>query len=231
MEKGRSSKVVAIVALCVAVVGLSLGFAAFTSNLTIKSSATVTPDDSTFNVAFSKVSGEVVNGAVSGVATTANGETAVLPTAADATIADVDGVSVISGLKATFTEPGQTVTYSFYAVNDGLYDAYLNTVEFENAVSAEGADLGSFKVCTPGATTDATMVTNACANINVSVQVGNDTFTVEDHALAAKHQLNKNASEEVVVTLTYTGTALADGDFEVAFGDINLTYDSVTTLQ
>ena len=35
MEKDRGTKVIAIVALIVAVVGLSLGFAAFSSTLTI----------------------------------------------------------------------------------------------------------------------------------------------------------------------------------------------------
>lgn len=40
----RSSKVIAIVALCVGVVGLSLGFAAFTANLQVESGATYTPD-------------------------------------------------------------------------------------------------------------------------------------------------------------------------------------------
>ena len=35
MEKDRGSRVIAIIALCVAVVGLSVGFAAFTKDLNI----------------------------------------------------------------------------------------------------------------------------------------------------------------------------------------------------
>jgi hypothetical protein len=55
----RNSKVIAIVALCIGVVGLSLGFAAFSNTLTISSSATVAPDASTFNVDFSAVDNDV----------------------------------------------------------------------------------------------------------------------------------------------------------------------------
>ena len=53
MERDRSAKIIAIVALCVAVVGLSIGFAAFSNNLTIKSNATVTPNQNDFDVNFS----------------------------------------------------------------------------------------------------------------------------------------------------------------------------------
>ena len=53
MEKDRRARVVAIAALLVGVVGLSLGFAAFTNTLTIKSSAEVKVGDSVFNVYFS----------------------------------------------------------------------------------------------------------------------------------------------------------------------------------
>ena len=46
----RNSKVIAIVALCIGVVGLSLGFAAFSAQLTIESGATVTKTDSDYTV-------------------------------------------------------------------------------------------------------------------------------------------------------------------------------------
>ena len=49
MEKDRGGRVIAIVALLVGVVGLTIGFAAFTNTLTIQSDASVTPDDSLLN--------------------------------------------------------------------------------------------------------------------------------------------------------------------------------------
>ena len=50
MEKSRTSKIIAVVALVVAVLGLSLGFAAFSNTLTISSSATVSPDSGDFDI-------------------------------------------------------------------------------------------------------------------------------------------------------------------------------------
>ena len=71
------------------------------------------------------------------------------------------------------------------------------------------------------------MVEAACNGISVSVKVGNDTYTGSMDSIT-NHLLALNAYEEVVVTIEYTSTASrADGDFEVAFGDIILTYDSV----
>ena len=50
MKQNKQSKLVAILALCVSVVGLTLGFAAFSNTLTISSSATVKPDQKDFKI-------------------------------------------------------------------------------------------------------------------------------------------------------------------------------------
>ena len=214
MERDRSAKIIAIVALCVAIVGLSIGFAAFSNDLKIESSAKVSPNQNDFDVNFSASNTSELDGTVSAVGTnSATGE--------DATI-DNSASPTITGLKANFTEPGQKVTYSFYAHNAGKYAAYLNNVTYAN-VSGKTAT----KICTAGVGTDATMVEAACNGISVSVKVGNDTYTGSMDSIT-NHLLALNAYEEVVVTIEYTSTASrADGDFEVAFGDIILTYDSV----
>ena len=214
MERDHSPKIIAIVSLCVAIVGLSIGFAAFSNNLTIKSNATVTPNASDFDVNFSTSNTSEQNGTVGGVGTNS-------ATAEDATI-DNSNSPTINGLKANFTEPGQKVTYSFYAHNAGKYVAYLNNVTYAN-VSGKTAT----KVCTAGTGTDTTMVEAACNGISVSVKVGNDTYTGSMDSIT-NHKLELDAYEEVVVTIEYASNASrTDGDFEVAFGDITLTYDSV----
>lgn len=216
MEKDRSTKMIAIIALCVAVIGLSVGFAAFSNDLTISSSATVTPDATDFDVNFSTVNTAETPGTVSGTVSGVAGATA-----EDATI-DNSNAPKITGLKANFKEPGQKVTYSFYAHNAGKYAAYLNTVTYNN-VSGETAT----KVCTAGVGTDETMVEAACNAISVSVKVGSDNFT-GSNAAVNNHLLAIDAYEEVVVTIEYAAEGTrADGDFEVAFGDIVLTYGSV----
>ena len=214
MERERSTKIIAIIALCVAVVGLSIGFAALSNNLTINSKAKVSPNASDFDVNFSSSNTSELDGVVSGVGTNS-------ATAEDATIDNSDSPT-ITGLKANFTEPGQKVTYSFYAHNAGKYAAYLNNVTYAN-VSGKTAT----KVCSAGDGTDATMVEAACNGISVSVKVGNDTYTGSMDSIT-NHSLDLDDYEEVVVTIEYASNASrTDGDFEVAFGDITLTYDSV----
>ena len=216
MEKDRGTKVIAIIALCVAVVGLSVGFAAFSNDLTISSSANVSPEATDFDVNFSTVNTAETPGTVSGVASGTTGATA-----EDATI-DNSTAPKITGLKANFTAPGQTVTYSFYAHNAGKYAAYLNAVTYNN-VSGETAT----KICTAGVDTDDTMVQAACNAISVSVKVGNDNFK-GSNAAVDNHLLAIDNYEEVIVTIEYASDGTrADGDFSVAFGDIVLTYKSV----
>ena len=214
MERDRSAKIIAIVALCVAVAGLSIGFAAFSNDLTIKSNASVTPNPNDFDVNFSSQDGSEVAGTVTGVGTNS-------ATAENATI-DNSNSPTITGLKANFTEPGQKVTYSFYTHNAGKYIAYLNTVTYKNVAGKEAT-----KVCTPGTNTDATMVQAACNGISVTVDVGSEPYTGSKDSIS-NHSLDIDRYEPVVVTIEYkSDAARADGDFEVAFGDITLTYDSV----
>lgn len=218
MEKNKESKVIAIIALFIAVIGVSVGFAAFSNTLTINSEATVKPDKDKFDVNFSSTTGTETDGVVKA---TTSVETI---TGDDATI-DNSNMPKITGLKANFTEPGQTVTYSFYTHNAGKYVAYLNQVIFAN-VDGESAT----KVCTAKEGTTQALVDSACGDISISVKVGSETYTGGQDTISS-HSLAIDGYEPVVVTIAYStnadGNTLADGDFDVAFGPISLVYDSV----
>ena len=214
--ENRGSKIVAVIALCVAVVGVTLGFAAFSNSLNIKPSADVAPDASTFNVDFSSSNSSLSTDPVTPT------KSPISLVATNATISN-EGDPTISGLSATFTAPGQSVTYTFYANNIGEYNAYLNSITFANASSGD-----SFKVCTPGGGTTASLVTAACEDITVSVKVGSGTETTSSQASITGHTLAKGAYEEIVVKIDYAaGGDRADGPFDVDFGNIALTYSSV----
>ena len=214
MDRDRSTKVIAIVALCVAVFGLSVGFAAFSNDLTIKSEATVKPNASDFDVNFSSSDTSETDGTVTATSTAG-------VTAQDATINNATAPT-ISGIKVEFTEPGQSAKYSFFAHNAGKYNAFLNNVTFKNA-----KDANANIACVAAEGTNAAMVASACQGISIKVKVGTTTF-VEPTPNITSHELLIDQYEPVEVTIEYkTGAARADGDFQVNIGDIVLTYGSV----
>lgn len=214
MDRDRSTKVIAIVALCVAVFGLSVGFAAFSNDLTIKSEATVKPNASDFDVNFSSSDTSETDGTVTATSTAG-------VTAQDATINNATAPT-ISGIKVEFTEPGQSAKYSFFAHNAGKYNAFLNNVTFKNA-----KDANANIACVAAEGTNANMVASACQGISIKVKVGTTTF-VEPTPTITSHELPIDQYEPVEVTIEYkTGAARADGDFQVNIGDIVLTYGSV----
>lgn len=216
MEKNRNNQVIAVIALVIGVIGLSVGFAAFSNVLKIQSSAEVTPDKSTLNVDFSSSSTEVATDDITAVTT---------PTTVVATKATIDNTNdpTISNLKATFTEPGQKAVYSFYAYNNGKLDAYLKSIVFENVTGQT-----SSKVCSSKEGTTDALVQSACNGISVKVKVGNEAETSGSVASITNHELIKANSEMVTVTIEYQADATrADGDFTVSFGDIILNYSSV----
>lgn len=216
MEKNRNAQIIAILALVVGVIGLSVGFAAFSNTLKIQPSADVTPDKSSFNVDFSSSDTDVVADEITPVAT---------PNSLVTSNATIDNTNepTISNLKATFTEPGQKVVYSFYAFNKGQLDAYLKSIVYGNVTGQT-----TNKVCTAlEGTTDA-LVQKACNGISVKVKVGSEAETSGSAASITNHSLLKSTSESVVVTIEYQADAdRADGDFTVSFGDITLNYSSV----
>lgn len=216
MEKSRSTRIIAIAALVVAVVGLTIGFSSFSNSLRISSSSTVTPNMSDFSVDFS--SNETVL-STDDISPTKN------PDSIEATEAKIDntGDPTISNLTAVFTEPGQNVSYTFYAANNGQYNAFLKSIIYAN-VTGES----SFRVCTANQGTTDALVQAACDDISVSVKVGNEAVTKGTVNNIANHLLSKGSFEPIVVTMEYAENGdRADGDFSVAFGNITLEYSSV----
>ncbi len=215
MGENNTYKIVSVIALVIGVIGVSLAYAAFSSTLTINSSAEVTPDSSNFNVDFSTSNSGVVATAITPTLSPATDG----PTATNGTI-DNTSDPTITGLKATFTEPGQSVTYDFYTYNAGLYPAFLNSIVFNGTKSCAATGTGD-------AQATASQVAAACNGITLSVQVGSETATTTSVASISGHTLGINAGEAVQVVISYeAGSAIADGDFEVTLPSIVLTYNS-----
>ena len=215
MEKNRNAQVIAIVALVVAVLGLSVGFASFSNVLNIQASANVKPDSSTLNVDFSSSIDSVTVAEITPTAT---------PNSIVTTNATIDNSAdpTISNLSATFTEPGQSVVYKFYAYNAGELNAYLKSIVYANVAGGNAT-----KVCTAKEGTTDALVQKACENILVKVKVGDELETATGKASITGHSLAKKTGEMITVTLEYAaGAERTDGDFSVAFGNITLNYSS-----
>ena len=207
MRNSNGTKYLVILALLISVTALSLGFAAFSNTLTIKSSAAVGVIND-LGVVLSTSKTSATGGTVTPTVSGATGD-AVTLTANSTTI---------SGLKATFTAPGQYVTYTMAAYNKGNFTYYLNQV-----------NLGAI-TCTAGSGTTQSYVDSACAGIKITVTAGTDSYyrttaTNQSTTTIASHTVAASAGEDVIVKIEYvSGAAVADGDFTVAFGDTTLVY-------
>lgn len=128
MEKERQVKILSIVALVIAIAGMTLGFAAFSTTLNISSSATVTPSsddfkitiygikDSSFYDTFADNNYAYTDSDISDSYGTA------LMEGATGTIASIDNVShTISNINASFSNEGN-IQYAFIIKNEGMYE-------------------------------------------------------------------------------------------------------------
>lgn len=226
-SKDGTFRVVALVGLIVSILALTIGFAAYTTSLTIKSSAEVIPTDSNLDVVFSSAADSNVTGAPTIIYSPASG----VPTADTPTLSG----TTVSGIKARFNAHDQSVTYSFYVRNNSSYTAYLTGIEFK-PITLNGSD---FKTCEPktGSANPATGdISGPCSDISLTVSIGN---VVANHpvSLSASNIANLQASDKVInsgdyktitVVISY-GHAhpLPDGDFTATFGDIFISYSSV----
>ena len=111
MEKTRKLKIISLCALLVAVLGLTVAFAALSQTLTINGSAAV--DAASWDIHFEKTSGKETE--VKGAATFTE------PTLSGTTI---------ENFSATLTKPGDSVTYYFDIVNNGTVDAVVSSYNF-----------------------------------------------------------------------------------------------------
>lgn len=200
MRRSRKTKLITMIALVIAIVGMTIGFAAFSSTLTISSSATVTPNDdqlnlkiygyteeTTDNVAFisyyndsEKSNSYIFKNQIDGNAT--------------GTIATIDNDKfVIKDISANFKTPGVEVSYTFAIKNEGAYDVYINLDELSQQIT---------KTCTAGEETSETLVNGACQDIKIVLSIANplveDLYScfAEVEMLISEAEKDGNITEE-----------------------------------
>lgn len=218
MEKDRRSKSLFILGLSILLLGTTLGFAAFSANLRVSSSATVTPNEVDFKVV---ASGSETDSSVDIVSPSTVGGAS----ADDVVIVNEKGSSSTS-INVNFTEPGQSVTYKFYLHNIGEYDAYLKSLLFKNVLDSD-----SKKICNVVEGSDASieLVNLACEDIEISMDFknGSEYVNFKDDMTFDSLKLRKGIVSSGMINIVYPeGSDRADGAFNVQFGDIEITYST-----
>ena len=215
MEKNNNGKMVAIVALVVAVVALSVGFAAFADDLTIDGTATVESknefDDDT---------------ATNGLHYRANSNKCYLTN--DNTKAAIDGANVgtlstdaWSGISMPLGDSANSITCEAVVENLTSYKAYLTSLAANGGLT-----------CTSSGANKTSNETNVCGATTLTVKVGDvagDTITVTNAAVTNSSTQGEIAATSgtalVTVTVAYTG-AQTDENVTITLPTITHHYSS-----
>lgn len=233
MKQNKQSKVVAILALCVSVLGLSLGFAAFSNTLTISSSATVSPDSGDFDINVYGYSGGFGDLPANLELYTSNVVGKPVPygndeKATDAKISDNGKSITISDLSAQFKEPYDGVYYYFLIKNEGAYDAYLDMTKLQDLFDVAG-NLGVNHTCTASSGTTVELVNAACDDVNMMGDFFDENYDYIDYD-SNSYKLSKGSYMYLTIFLDYghvNDMDRADGEFSVDFDDVVLEFSSV----
>lgn len=235
MERERSGKVLAIATLLVGILGLSLGFAAFSTRLNITSNANVEVDASVWEVGFSTVSTGITAGSVNG--STAGNNNGVL-----GLTQFVISQTTNANLNTT---NGSKVEYNFYIVNNGALAAYLNSVTMGNISCAYQSGT------TPRTTDDGhTTISGGTGSITdedcrklfgATLEIGSASYTDGQTVTSGFGNTNMLAKPNgaatyvpVKLTIAYKNDSLStvsdapNGDFTVSLSDTAVVYGSTS---
>lgn len=185
MEKrDRGMKFAVITALVIGVMGVAVGFAAFSTALEIDGSATV--NTSTWNVYFASATKDATS-----TAKVVNEPSITTNTAGKA-------AAKLADWSATFSEPGQFVKYNIKVTNSGSYEAILDTVNIPTTLTCTSANTDT--------TAKKTDETNVCGNLTYTLeyataQTHNDNTS--STVIIAGDTLASGKSVDLVLTLTY----------------------------
>lgn len=219
MVINRKKQLILIAILIGAVISLSVGFAAFSSQLSISSMADVTANPSDFSVQISSSPDSYQTDQIVGVSNKAS-------STGNSAIIGSDGLS-LSNIHANFTEPGESITYTFYIINTWKYKAFWNGLEFKDIL---GKTMNID--CTPGIGADSELVEDACKGINLTVTYNNRVYDLGKGSVkyCDNSYIEIGGFETVTIELSYRESSKrADGPFSVEFGDIIFDYGSVSS--
>ena len=233
MEKSNSSKVIAVVALVIGVLGLSIGFAAYTSVLNISGNANVEIGAAAWDVGFADTTGNMapLTGtptSISGTGVTSAGTMNMLK------------YTLSQGTAATLTNTnGSSVTYAFKIKNAGTIPATLKSITSAGiscAYNSTAPDRVIEQDATPNtgktitAETGDIAAADCSAMFNVTLTINSTDYNLKN-LTGATFSGTIPAGQAVDASLTIAATGAAttnviDGDFVVTLGATTVNYAS-----
>lgn len=203
-DRENKNKRLLILALLIALLACSFGFAAYSRSVDLINE---TKEESFV----------VYRGGVLSINPDTPKNGVVMPSSyggADAEPAELTENGIIN-INVHFTKPGQSATYSFYGVNKTKTDSFLNRVVFGD------------KYCSPLNDAKEEDVEIACDDIVLSININNDMF-YNTVGIIDDHMLEADSNEPISVTIKYLeGAKKIEGGFQVDFGDSFITYSDV----
>lgn len=149
-------QVLSVLAIVISITALTIGFAAFSSTLTIDGSAVV--ENTSWNVHFESLSSAIIVG---------NAEATTDPTINTNTTS-------VSSFDIALETPGDSVSYTFNVVNSGTYNAIISEISIPTP-ACTGTDITY-------ATTDAN---NVSSNLSYTLTYENGTSVAKGDTLNA----------------------------------------------
>ena len=200
MEKQRTIRMLALVTVFVAVLGLTVAFAAMSKNLNINGVAEV--DNSKWDVHFATSEDGSINmddWKNDFLGETGNGKLTKLPTIASTTVSDFE---------VTLTKPGDEVDLGFVIVNSGTMNARLEDIRINEPVCTSDTNPADAEI--------------VCSNLKYEVTDYMFDFYDENKIGTV---IGKNGEYDYVyITLGYEGNQLPTDDVKISNLGVTLVY-------
>lgn len=230
MEKNRQVKILSIIALVLAITGMTLGFAAFSTTLNIASSASVSPNSDDFNIKiygiddFSQFS-------------TSDYKNPNIYTSSSLSLplVDVAALNVISADNAVINGHSLSVSSSFSGAGEN-YVSYYFMIQNEGQYDAKVYFYGmaARRVCTALEDTQQKLVDAACPYFSTAFKIVNENGDVLTQDIVNSSVILKKGERfYLVLYLSYDyvdkdeKTVLyADGPFKVSYRGFDFKFTS-----
>lgn len=201
MQKERGTRIIAIVALCLAVAGISIAYATMNTTLTIKGNAVM--ETAKWEIKLDNLQ----------TSTSGAGELTTVPEIVD----DIK----IETFSAKLTKPGDAIILKFDVQNNGSLDANVSSAILGNLTCASALE-------TP-VESDATLVCNnlkyTLTYTNDTTASQTNSVIAAGTNVTANQKLLKNQTVNMTLKLEYTGSSLPSGNVNITIGDTTILFE------